>query len=409
MAIVYWLRPQAKGVVGRVIASIGFWVKIVQITTDNREHHREYAKTIPYFGTAPEALLQGFAKLRDVEVHVISCTQRRMSSPEKLADNIWFHSLHVPKIGWLRTGYQGCVRTVRSKLRQLQPDVVHGQGTERECALAAAFSGFINVVTIHGSMGEVAAATQARIGSFVWCAAKAEAFALRRTGGVLCNSAYTEQVVQRRNRRTWRVPNALRREFFERPLPQATHTAKPIILNIGVVGRRKRQLELLGLARTLAEKGLSFELRFVGHADPAGAYAAKFLREVAIGADSGFASYEGPRPLTELIDLLDGASGLVHAPSEEAFGLVVAEALARNLKCFGARTGGIPEIAEGVEGAELSSPGDDRQLGEAIARWLDEDSPRPTTAATEMRARYHPEVIARRHLEIYSEILANRL
>src|SRR5205085_8384414 len=111
---------------------------IVQVTTDNREPFREYQKSVPWFGTAPEALLQGFAQLSEVKVHVIGCTQKPMAaSPEKLADNIWFHSLHVPKMGWLRTGYQGCIRAVRRKVRALQPDIVHGQGTERECSLSA--------------------------------------------------------------------------------------------------------------------------------------------------------------------------------------------------------------------------------------------------------------------------------
>jgi len=32
-------------------------MKIVQFTTDNRAHLKEYAKPTPYFGTAPEALL----------------------------------------------------------------------------------------------------------------------------------------------------------------------------------------------------------------------------------------------------------------------------------------------------------------------------------------------------------------
>lgn len=105
---------------------------IVQITTDNHELFREYRKSVPCLGTAPEALLQGFGQLPDVKVHVVSCTQKSMaSSPEKLADNIWFHSLLVPRTGWMRTGYQGCVRAIRRKIREIAPDIVHGQGTER--------------------------------------------------------------------------------------------------------------------------------------------------------------------------------------------------------------------------------------------------------------------------------------
>src|SRR5437879_2454716 len=109
-------------------------MRIAMLATDGREMLRSYQEKEPIFGTAPEALLKGLAGLPEAEVHVISCTQKPMSSPEKLAANIWFHSLLVPKLGWLRTGYQGCIRAVRKKLREIQPDIVHAQGTERDCA-----------------------------------------------------------------------------------------------------------------------------------------------------------------------------------------------------------------------------------------------------------------------------------
>jgi hypothetical protein len=83
-------------------------MKIAVLTTDNREH-RKYEVACPYFGPAIEALLQGLANIPELEIHVVSCTQRPMQSPEKLAENIWFHLLDVPKIGWLRTdGFPDC-------------------------------------------------------------------------------------------------------------------------------------------------------------------------------------------------------------------------------------------------------------------------------------------------------------
>src|SRR6202020_993017 len=98
-------------------------MKVAILTTDNREHYRNYAATAPSFGAAPEALLQGFATMSDLEVHVISCTQKPMKSPEKLTENTWFHSLYVPKVGWMRTSYQGCIRAVRRKLKVILPDI----------------------------------------------------------------------------------------------------------------------------------------------------------------------------------------------------------------------------------------------------------------------------------------------
>src|SRR5581483_1238510 len=131
-------------------------MRIAFLTTDSREHFKDYANPAPYFGSAPEALLQGFARLPDLEVHVVCCVRAPVKSPEKIAPNIFYHALLVPKSGWMTTAYQGCVRAVRPVLRALRPDLVHGQGTERDCAIEAVMSGFPNVLTIHGNMRLIA-------------------------------------------------------------------------------------------------------------------------------------------------------------------------------------------------------------------------------------------------------------
>ncbi len=97
---------------------------------------------------------------------------------------------------------------------------------------------------------------------------------------------------------------------------------------------------------------------------------------------------------------------MVHFPTEEAFGSVVAEGFARDLKFFGARTGGIVEIAEGLPGAQLFEPDDWAGLTDALARWLKEGHPCPTGASAIMRQRYPPEVYLRQHLQVYNEVLS---
>ncbi len=382
-------------------------MKIALLTTDNRENFREYEKPLPYFGTAPEALLQGFTRLPEIEVHVLTCTQKPMCAPAKLAANIWFHSLHVRRIGWLRTAYQGCIRAIRKELRRLQPHIVHGQGTERDCALTAALSGFPNVVTIHGNMVELARVTRARFGSYGWLAARLENFTLKRTGGVLCNSMHPESVVKPRAVRTWFVPNPLREPFFAEP---ATMRVKPecILANVGTITPNKRQIELLQIAQRLHQAGLSFKLLFAGKVDAGDPYGAAFLKKMESAEAEGYAHYEGTRQLPELIEFLDQARAMVHFPKSESFGLVVAEALARNLKLFASRVGGIVDIAAGVEGVEMFEPEDPAGLESALANWLRLGAGTPPLRATAvMRERYHPEAIARRHLAIYQEVLAS--
>jgi glycosyltransferase involved in cell wall biosynthesis len=378
-------------------------MRVAILTTDNREHHRKYELAAPYFGPAIEALLQGMSQRADLEVHVISCTQQPMRAPEKLAANTFFHLLHVPKIGWLRTGYQGCIRAIRRKLREIKPDIVHGQGTERECALAAVFSGFPNIITLHGIMMQVAPAINARPGSYYWLAAMLERFALPRTLGVFCNSTYTESTVRSRARRTWLVPNALRQQFFDASVGLRSKSAQPILLNVGTVAPYKRQLALLHLAEELHREGHSFQMRFVGTAEGRSDYVQDFLRRVE--KDRAFALHINPKSAEDLIAEYDNASGLIHVPSEEAFGLVVAEALARNLKFFGTRIGGLTDIAANIEGAELFELPDRQGLRAAIANWLKAGSAKPISAASAMRLRYSPDVIAAQHLEIYRELI----
>src|SRR5260370_5063729 len=105
------------------------WMKLAFLTVDRRQDRGDYAAPAPDFASAPEALMRGFAALPELEVHVISCAQKPLKSPDKLADNIWLHSVYVPKPGWTRTSYQGCSRAVRRKLKTIRPDLVHGHGT----------------------------------------------------------------------------------------------------------------------------------------------------------------------------------------------------------------------------------------------------------------------------------------
>lgn len=284
------------------------------------------------------------------------------------------------------------------------PDVVHGQGTERYCALAAVFSGFPNVLTIHGNMRQLAKISRARPFSFDWIAAHLEQFALPRTKGVLCNSDHTQRLVKALAAATWLVPNAVRGSFFRTP-NVLQPSLPPILLNIGVIGPNKSQIEILEVAARLRQRHGSFKLHFIGKLDESVAYVRGFKERIKEAEKEDYALYLGQKSEGEIIELMDSASGLIHAPAEEAFGLVVAEGLARNLKFFGTKVGGVVDIAAGTEGAELFKHGDLAGLEEAVFQWLSVGCPKPTQAARQMRERYHPEVVARRHMGIYREVL----
>lgn len=379
-------------------------MRIAFLTTDNREQQAKYDLDQPFFGPAPAAILEGLQQFPDdLEVHVISCAKRKMNTPEKLAPNVWFHQPIVPYLGWGRTAFAGCALAVRKLLRELKPDLVHGQGTERDCAVAAVYSGFPNVLTIHGNMQQIHRMKLLGANSYYWLASTLETHALKRTNGVFCNSFHTRSLVENRTRKTWLVANPVRPAFFAARTAAKQPNPFPVLLVIGVVTPLKRPLEILETASRLAKRGYRFQIRFIGDSSTEEPYGAAFARAIDEGRKAGYADYLGLLGEPELIQEMDAADACVHFPKEEAFGLVVAESLARGLKLFAAKVGGIPDIAEGVDGAEIHE--DFSSLENGIARWLDAGAPTPDSTAEVMRSRYHPAVIGARHLEIYGEVL----
>ena len=381
-------------------------MKIGLISIDNRQNDRTYHEPTPRFGTGVDSIIEGISAMPEVTLHVVSCTQQPMQSPAKLAPNIWFDCLLVPRFGWMRTLYQGCVRAMRKQFREIQPDIVYGVGTEREGAVGAVYSGFPNVIAMAGNMTEQARLTRARPGSFYWLAARMENFLLPRTDGVICNSRYMQQLVAGRARKS-RVIYPGMRSVFLQPPPQTAPRERALVI-AGVISPRKRQLELLGVAEELHRRGLKFEFRFVGpaHDSP---YTKSFLERIKRLETAGCARYLGTPSNPEMVRIFDAASGMIHFPTEEAFGSVVSEGFARDLKFFGARTGGIVEIAEGTLDAELFATDDWQALTHSIAAWITRGCPAAPGNAAIMARRYSPDAYVRQHLAVFDEvILANK-
>jgi len=377
-------------------------VRTALLTTDSREHFGDYANPNPYFGTAPAALLQGFAQLPEIEVHVVSCVQHPVKSPAKIAPNIFFHGLLVPKLGWLRTGYQGCIRAVRSKLREIRPELVHGQGTERDCAISAVLSGFPNVLTIHGNMRLIAKMQNARPFTFAWLAARLEGFTLPRTRGVVCISRYTQAAVKALARQTWVVPNAVDASFFD-VQPAPTPDAPPIILCVGVVCRRKNQNAFIrALDPFAAQKTIT--VVFLGQTDD-GDYSKEFFELVKTRPWCRHVPFAGRDQVKEYFK----AARLLALPTlEDNCPMVVLEAMAAGVPVLASRVGGVPDLIESDRTGVFCDPRQPESFPTGVARLLDDrEFSRRLTAEARRQAgeRFHPLAIARRHLEIYREVL----
>jgi glycosyltransferase involved in cell wall biosynthesis len=380
-------------------------LKIAMLTTDARQPGGLFDGPLPSLGTAPEALLQGFAGMPEIEIHVVSCVQRPVISPEKIAPNIFYHSLRVPKLGWLRTLYQGCIHATRKKLRELKPDLVHGQGTERDCAISAVFSGFPNVLTIHGNMRLVAAVNQSRPFSFLWLTARLERFTLPRTDGVVCITNYTREAVKNLARRTWVLPNAVDASFFEVPAAPDC-SAPPIILCVGAICLRKNQNDFIRALDPLAARR-KIRLIFVGRVDE-GAYGGEFRKLVSERMWCEHVPFSGRDRVREFFR---SAAAVALPTREDNCPMVVLEAMAAGVPVLASNVGGVPDLIEHEVNGLLCDPQQPETFREAVAHFLDDRTFAGHIAAeakTQAQRRFHPEAVARRHLEIYREVLKNQ-
>jgi len=488
---------------------------------------------IPFFGTAPQGLLYGFAELRreehvavgtdradnpedcpagvtrsgeresnrkagergadasqlsafspqdsDFEIHVICCTEKSVPAPEKLAKNIWYHQIVLPHWSYLRTGHLGPVLGVRRLLRRIKPDIIHAQGTERWCAISAALAPYPKVLTIHGNLRLInkVAPMEPRL---YWKAQEIlETFSIPRFDGVVCITNYTQQNVSDLAKKTWVIPNAVDPNFFElgeekseiqksefrsrklevgswkseigtrgcgdepgrqpgelraevtrseereskrkaksenseaessSPLgtpsafrfPLSALSPAPTILVVAHIQGRKNQNAFIDAIAPLADS-LQFRVRFFGRGAPTDDFGRGFFERIE---KYPWCSFEGMKGREELREAFRTASLLVLPSLEDNCPMSVLEAMASGVPVVASNVGGVPDLIRHEENGLLVNPNDLNSMRDAVNRMLTNPELANRLAAQahlDARAIYHPTVIARRHLEVYREVI----
>jgi glycosyltransferase involved in cell wall biosynthesis len=370
------------------------------ILADERDVLMRYDLPEPLFGSAPSALLEGMRDRKDLEVHIIGCVRGQLRAPEQMAENLFYHAVRISRWAFLRTAYLPCIFKIRKVLRTIKPDIVHGQGTERYQGLAAAYSGFPSVLTIHGNMRQVARALGARPFSYHWLTGHLEPWAIRRAAGVLCQNQYTSAQVAQLARRTWFVPNAVQGAFFDVARELAP---TPILLCVANITPYKNQNLLMRALDPIADSN-GLRLVFLGRVSESDSYGQEFISMVKARP---WCTHAGFHAGTALREYFRTAHLLVLPTREDNCPMVILEAMASGLTVAASLVGGIPDlIANGVNGL-LFDPLDAEQVRSGILGLLN-DPERAFAMAKRAKQHaiefFHPLRIADQHLEVYREV-----
>ena len=376
-------------------------MRSAQITTDNRENFKSYTRAEPYFGTAPQGLLNGFANLGDHEIHVLSCSRVGTENPSKLASNIFFHQIIVDKLGWGKSLFLGCAQATRSLLKEIQPDIVHGQGTERDCAMSAVLSGYPNILTLHGNMRVHARRPENRKSIYHKLAAILETFCLKRTNGVVAISSYTADLVKGLNSKIWMLPNAVDSRFFDVEL---CFPKVPRFLFVGSLDERKNPLGLMNACAPYLKAG-SCSLALAGQFDPQNHYGKEFQ---AVANALPNIEYLGFLGRDELANEFAKSSALILPTFEDNCPMVVLEAMAAGLPVAASRVGGVPDLVEHQITGLLFDPENLENIRHCIDLLI--SNPEFLISAGQSGRRkaleaFEPRKIAKSHIEIYQKVL----
>ena len=364
-------------------------------------------KPSPNVHPAIEALLQGLEGLDGIEVHVLFGSLSPPTRTRPAQGAVHYHSIPYQRVcgGLSGGGFLGRFFSLRNYVRSHSFDLVHAQGSERESAWTAVFSGIPSVITLHGLMGEVVKMKGNRTLWHYWVAALLEWLAIKRTDGVVAISPYALRVVLGMTSLARFIPNAVRSEFYLESGGKKGDV--PTVLFVGNLTHVKRPDWFIRAVDALWKEGLSFKARMLCMGNPKHPY---FIEMVAM-ADRLPAS----RKIDLRFNVADVAAELAQAdilfaPSTwESMGIAVCEAMAKGLCVVGSRIeANIPLLGQGC-GVMFSTDNFKEAVDSLRSVILDPELRGQISEKSLNRVKsYAPDVVAGETADFYREILRMR-
>ncbi len=359
----------------------------------------------PVVHPAVQALFDALARRNDHDYFVLYGRNEAREAKTRRDGSLTYIGVPSPKLHLpgLSKGYWGRFRALRSFLRDLQPDIVHAQGTERESGMVVVHCGRPGVITLHGNFRELKKVYRSKPGSYIWLNAHLETHVLKRVHGIFCISRYVREITRSFGKPQFLIPNPVRPEFLSAPRPARDETLRHVCC-MGTLDERKRPQFILEACIPLWKRGLEFTLHIYGRAE--GSYYETMRRLADEWMQQERVVFEGFTP--DPLDALLHSDVMVSASVEESFGMNVLEAMAAGTPVVAPRVGGILDIVEEEKSGLLFDANRIGECTEQICRLLEDNSlwEKISRAGRERSARlFSPQVVAAETVKAYEAVL----
>jgi glycosyltransferase involved in cell wall biosynthesis len=364
----------------------------------------EDGKVIGGVESVVSTLAPALAAQEDIAQVTVLHFRRGLTGPHQKAIGDKLQVWHLPAQNLaVLTRTMWDVRTARRMVRELQPDIVHGQGADRHGYIATRI-GATSVVTIHGLWHVEARMTaQGRPQGLLraWLIENMVSAVLHRARVVISISGYDLSMLRAMIRgQTVSICNPVPDIYFANYSPQVESTR---ILYGGLVIPRKN---LDGLFRAFAKVQQAVpaaQLVVAGPTpDPSYLQAVTELARSLRVEDK--ITFTGLLSSAQLIEEMRACCAVVLFSHQETSPTILGQALAMGRPIVSSRVGGVEEMILDGETGYVIEPGDESALAERLVTLL--HSPELCTRMGERghefaRSRYEPSIVARQTVAAY--------
>lgn len=342
----------------------------------------------------------------DIEMHLITIGNKNEKTK---IGNLNIHMIKkslpypfsIPSLVWF----------LKHKIIELNPDIVHAQGSFAPYSTAAALvrNKYPTILTMHGILAKELKFHKGINFIFILFIHKPnEKFAVAKIPNIVVVTPYVKDLFCRHcdtESNIYVTSNGVDNEYFEIGVAENPNT----LLFVGLISPRKGLLDLVKAMKIIIERIQDVKLNIVGSIESKKYF--DILNEyVKTNKLKGNVNFTGYLSEAELKQKYREATLFVLPSYEESQGIVLLEAMACGKPVVASNVGGIPFVVEEGKTGLLFESGNIEDLADKIMTILENEKLREkmSEAGRERAKEFTWDKIAERTVEVYKEILKGK-
>lgn len=290
-------------------------------------------------------------------------------------------------------------------LKKLNPDIVHGIGTDHEYAYIAATSNFRHVITIHGVMKQIVKKYNSPWYSSFRMFAKFEPKAVQNTKHIISINPYVSEQFNDFKGTFHQIENPIHIDFFSQQTCEEFD-----LCFIGMYNKGKRLLNLIKAVDQLKLNHPDISLAVVGSSRDKN-YDNTIQDYVKNKKISNYVKFFGQLEQKEVAKIIAKTKILVVPSIQETAPMVIAEAMALGKPVVATNVGGIKYMLRDKETGFLIPPDNISKIVEKTDLLLKDKNLRLKMGekAKEIALNtFHPDSVAKKTYLVYKQILEEK-